>query len=584
MQVRAKRITIVPGKRIEARDAVLYVGHVPVFYFPYYSRSLDARANNFNFVPGYRNSWGPFILGTYTWFLNDQLDGVAHLDYRGKRGPGVGPDVNFHLGQWGEGSLRYYYTHDEDPTEDAAANSPIPNNRQRVYFAYQAAPYTNLEMRSMVRYQSDTNIIREFFEGEYRQNPQPSTYFEVNKFWQNFSLDTYVQPRLNDFLETVERLPDVRLTGYRQQLGATPVYYESESSAGYYRRLFAETNNQPTGIDFYAARADTFHQLLLPETLFGWLDVTPRVGGRFTYYSEASGPGATTDEVNRGVFNTGAELSFKASRLWPDFKSEVFQMDGLRHIIQPSVNYVYVPKPNYAGTNEIPQFDYQLASIPQLPIDFPDYNSIDSIDSENVIRYGLRNRVQTKRDGHVVDFADWQLYLDWRLRPNENQTTLSDLYSDLTLRPFSWVTFGSKIRYDIEDGFFRFSFNTVTLSPNNRWSWSFGHWYQRDDFGPSPTALGQGDNVLISLLFFRLIEDWGLSASHHYDMRNGIMQEQAYTIYHDMRSWTAALSLRVRDNTTGPNDVGVAFTFSLKAMPHYGTGRDVIRPVWFMGG
>ena len=94
-----------------------------------------------------------------------------------------------------------------------------------------------------MRYQSDTNIVREFFEGEYRQNPQPSTYVEVNKYWQNFSLDTYVQPRVNNFLETVERLPDVRLTGYRQQLGASPVYYESESSVGYYRRLFAETNS-----------------------------------------------------------------------------------------------------------------------------------------------------------------------------------------------------------------------------------------------------------------------------------------------------------------------------------------------------
>src|SRR5206468_11039401 len=81
-----------------------------------------------------------------------------------------------------------------------------------------------------------------FFEREDRQDTQPSTYFDVRKFWQNFSLETYVQPRINDFLETVERLPDIRLTGFRQQLGETPVYYESESSAGYYHRRFAETN------------------------------------------------------------------------------------------------------------------------------------------------------------------------------------------------------------------------------------------------------------------------------------------------------------------------------------------------------
>ena len=84
-----------------------------------------------------------------------------------------------------------------------------------------------MSVKAVVRYQSDTNIVREFFEGEYRQDPQPSTYFEVNRFWQNFSVDTYVQPQVNNFLETEERLPDVRLNGQRQQLWESPVYYES---------------------------------------------------------------------------------------------------------------------------------------------------------------------------------------------------------------------------------------------------------------------------------------------------------------------------------------------------------------------
>src|SRR6185369_15360737 len=164
-------------------------------------------------------------------------------------------------------------------------------------------------------------------------------------------------PRVNDFLETVERLPEVRLTGFRQQIGSSPLFYESESSAGYYRRLFAETNGPPVGLNYAAARADTYHQVLLPETFFGWLNVTTRVGGRLTYYSEASGPGATTEELYRGVFNTGAEVSFKASRVWPGIQNKFFDVDGIRHIIEPSVNYVYVPTPNYHGTNDIPQFD-----------------------------------------------------------------------------------------------------------------------------------------------------------------------------------------------------------------------------------
>jgi lipopolysaccharide assembly outer membrane protein LptD (OstA) len=583
IKVRAHYIKIIPGDKIIARHAILYVAGVPVFYFPYYSRNLGPRANNFNFTPGYRSSFGPFLLSSYTFHLDEELDGNVHVDYRQKRGVGAGPNLDYHLGQWGDGSLRYYYLHDEDPS--AFGGDPAtPHNRQRVYFSYQANPATNLNVKALVRYQGDTNIIREFFEGEYFQNAQPNTYVEANKFWPNFSVDTYVQPRVNDFLDTVERLPDVRLTGYRQQLGGTPVYYESESSVGYYRRLFPETNSVSTGLNYSATRADTYHQLLLPETFFGWLNVTPRVGGRYTYYSTATGPGATTDEVNRGVFNTGAEFSFKASRVWPGVRNQLLEVDGLRHIFEPSVNYVFVPRPNAVGTNELPQFDYELSGLRLLPIDFPDYNAVDSIDSQNVLRLGLHNKLQTKRNGQVVNLVNWDLYTDWRLQPNPNQTTFADLYSDLAVRPRSWLTVESLTRYDVDNGQCRMSLTTLTLQPNNKWSWTLGQFYLRDDYSSSPTAWGAGNNLFTSSIYYRLNENWGLRAAHRFEARDGRLQEQAYSIYRDLRSWTVALTFRVLDNVNGRQDVTVAFTFSLKAAPRYGLGADTGRSAWLWGG
>ena len=111
-------------------------------------------------------------------------------------------------------------------------------------------------------------MLHDFFEGDYRNNPQPYSFTEVNKYWNNWSLDAETTPQVNDFFNQVERLPDVRLTGYRQQVFNTPFYYESESSAGYYRMFFADTNGPtPTNgppLNYSASRADTFHQLLLP--------------------------------------------------------------------------------------------------------------------------------------------------------------------------------------------------------------------------------------------------------------------------------------------------------------------------------
>jgi lipopolysaccharide assembly outer membrane protein LptD (OstA) len=581
MKVRAKRIKIIPGKRVEARHATLYVGGVPMFYFPYYSRNIGPRANNFNFVPGYRSSYGPFLLSSYHWFLGDDLDGALHLDYRERRGLGGGPDVNYHLGQWGDGSIKYYYLHDLDPNE--SLTNSISKDRERFYYSYLANPFTNFNVRSVVRYQSDLGVEHDFFESQYRENPQPTTFVEANKYWQNFSLDLYVQPRINDFYETVERLPDVRLTGFRQQIGETPLFYESESSAGYYKRLFAETNSLPPTPAFAATRADTYHQILLPETFFGWLNITPRAGERLTYYSDASGAGATTHELTRSVFNTGAEVSFKASRVWPGVQNKIFEVDGLRHIIEPSVNYVYVPNPNYAGTNQIPQFDYQSPSLRLLPIDFPDYNSIDSVDSQNVIRLGLHNKLQTKRGGEVVNLASWDLYTDWRIKPQRQQNTFADLYSDVVLRPRSWLTLESLTRFNIEGGECRMALDSITIHPNDVWSWSLGQYYLQDNFDPETGGWGDGNNLFSSTLFYRLNDNWGFRAAQRYNARNGRLEEQDYTIYRDLRSWTAALTLRYRQSTTGPDDFGVAFTFSLKAFPRFGLGSDTAHATRLLG-
>jgi LPS-assembly protein len=583
IKVRAKYIKIIPGDKIVAHSATLYIGGVPVFYWPYYSRNIGPRANNFNFLPGYRSSWGPFLLSSYQFYMGEALDGTMRVDYREKRGVGLGPNLNYHLGRYGDGTFRYYYMYDQDP--GAGGGDPNINpNRQRVDFSYQADPATNLNVKAVVRYQTDTNIVREFFEGEYHLDPQPNTFFEINRFWQNFSVDTYVQPQVNNFLETQEKLPDVRLNGQRQQLWETPVYYESVSSAGYYRHAYGKTNGVYDGLDYEAPRVDTYQKLLLPYTFFDWLNVTPRVGGRYTYYGATTGPGASTDDESRWVFDTGAEVSAKASRLWPDAENKLFEVDGLRHIVEPSVNYAFVPNPNIYGTNLVPQFDYQLPSLRLLPITMPDYNSIDSIQGENVFRFGLHNKLQTKREGQVATFVDWNIYTDWYLHPNTNQTTFSDFYSDLVIKPRSWLTLESLTRYDIVDNDWRMSLTTVSIQPNNTWTWTVGQFYLRQDLSGSPTALGPGNNEFISNLLLRLNENWGFRAAQVFDARTGAMQDQFYTVYRDMRSWTGALTLRKRTNTGTPNDLTVAFTFSFKASPRYGRPSDIGMPYWLLGG
>jgi LPS-assembly protein len=575
-KVRAKSIKIVPGEYFVARNAYLYIGNVPVFYFPYYRRNLNENGNSFTFVPGYRSSFGAFLLTTYHWYLNDDVQGSIHADVREKRGFGAGPDFHLNFGDYGDALLKYYYTYDKNPALDGSSLT-LPNNRQRAFFNYTGMPATNLTINAQAAWWSDPLVTHDFFESEYRKDIQPKSYFDVEQAWQNWSLDALAEPRVNGFFENVERLPEVRLTGFPQQIFDTPLYYESQSSVGWYRHRFSDTNF--TMEPYSASRADTFHQITLPETFFGWLNVTPRAGGRFTSYSQAEGPGATTTEENRTVFNTGADVSTKLSRTWPGVENHLLDLDGVRHIIEPSIDYVYVPSPS-VPPGKLPQFDYELTnSLYMVPIDFPDYNAIDSIDSQNVIRYGFRNRLQTKRDGQVGDFVNWGIYTDWRIKPQHGQSTFSDMFSDLELKPTKHITLTSQTRFDIRDGRFNLARHAITFQPNSVWSWTVGHYFLRNE----PQFGGIGADLITSTFYYRFNDNWGARISHQFDATSGTMQEQYYTLYRDLRSWTAGLTFRIEQNVGGSRDYTVAFTFSLKAFPRFGLGQDTVNSATLIG-
>jgi lipopolysaccharide assembly outer membrane protein LptD (OstA) len=582
-RVKASRIKVIPGQSVQMWHAVLYVGDVPMFYFPYYQRNLGPRGNNFTTTPGYRSRYGGYLLNTYTWFLGDVADGKLHIDYRERRGVGAGPDINLHLERWGDLSLKYYYQNDARPNSSTNAFpqfGSMPQNRQRFYAGWQATPATNLNFKALVNYQSDPLFLHDFFEGDYSLNPQPSTFIEANKYWNNWSLDALVTPRINNFFNQVERLPDLKLTGFRQQILGTPLYYDSESSLGWYHAYVANTTNglYPFTNGYFAdsaARADTYHQVSLPWVFFNKINVAPYVGGRFTYYSRRSDASSSSDETYRGVLTTGLRTSFKATRLWTGVTNSFWDVDGLRHVIEPSADYVFIPRPS-AAASQLPQFDSENPSLLLSPVLLGDYNSIDSITSQNVVRFGLRNLLQTKRGGALDELVNWNVMLDWRLDPNLNQSPVNDLYSRFAIRPRRWLTAESQLRYDLDHGDLNLAFHQLTFAPGDRWSWGIGHWYLRGgNWGNN--AWGE-NNFISSTLFYRVNDNWGLRATHNYNSANGRLQEQFYTIYRDLRSFTGALTFRVLDEPNHASDFTVAFMLSLKASPSVRVGEDTVNP------
>jgi hypothetical protein len=293
-----------------------------------------------------------------------------------------------------------------------------------------------------------------------------------------------------------------------------------------------------------------------------------------TYYSSQNiTNGTANSDTTREVFNTGIGTSFKASQTWVGATNSALQIDGLRHIIEPSANYVYVPDPSTPPA-KLPQFDGEQPSLMLLPDTFPDYNDIDSIDTQNAIRFGLRNTLQTKRDGQLDNLLSWNMNLDWRLDPKNGQENFGDLYSAVAFRPRTWVTAESQTRSDLNDGKLNMSFQQLTFAPNDRWSWGVGYWYLRGGAWGNNPAWTENQTVT-STVFVRLGDNWGARMTDNYNCVTSRLQEQFYTIYRDLRSWTSALTFRVTNDAGNSANYTIALTLSLKASPSMSVGEDV---------
>ena len=559
--IKAKEVEVATGKHIVFREATLYAGKVPLLHLPYYKRSLKSRPLNLRLSPGYKSEWGPYLLSSFRLPGNEEFKGEFNLDYRADRGFGLGPRIQYKSPEWGEGNLNLYRASDDDPLTDSRG---IAINRERDLAQWSHRfKRGSLTATSVLSYESDEYMRRDFFEDQYQKNVQPNSYFELSKDWSNYNLSLLAQPRVNAFYEGIQRTPDVKLSGTRHQLGNSPFYYDTESSVGYLERRY---NYASSSNDYGLLRADTLHQIYLPKTYGGWLNVTPRIGTRLTHYGESNGVGSTKTSSERYIAHTGLEISTKFSKMMPEIDNKLLGIsNGARHIIQPSINYAFIPNPNRVP-DELDKFDYEITGPRLLPIDLPEYNAIDNIDSQNVLRMSLRNRLQTKRSKSLVDVIDWDVYTDWRLDPNTSQNTFADAFSDAYLQPRDWLTLNSNLRYDIDNSLWRTYTHGFSIHPeSHEWSINAGQYYYLAQ--PSVSSADRTD-VYYSGLGLRLNENWSLSTRQYYDSKAGQMSQHDYILYRDMRSWTFFIDLSFRKDTgRRRDDTSISFNYSLKAFP-----------------
>ena len=587
-QLRATTVRVYENDRIILKNVTMYIGRVPVFYFPYLYQSLN---DAFSFVisPAYMSSWGPSILSRISFPITRNIKGTARLDYRTRRGIAGGFDADMKYGPKNRSfaNLRTYFVNDENPTLNRTSlpRGSIHKERYRLSLGNRTEFGHDIHGIIGVTRLSDPFLLQDFFPGEFRINPTPDNIASLTKYNPLYSLTAYTRFQLNDFYEVTERLPEIALDIKRQPLFGSPVFYEGEASFSHLRRNFPKGDFVQ---DYDAVRLDTFHQLSYPNTYFGWLSVVPRAGIRATYYTDSRdisnfippvnpnphipdfllAPLGTLDApmLNGGnayrlFVNAGVESSFKISRTWEQVQIRRLGLDGLRHIMQPFVNYSYLFGQG-ANPAEILQFDRYIPSTRLQPIDFPQFTAIDSIDDWSIARVGMRNRLQTRRDDVTINWMELETYFDINFDNPYDRTNFSNVFNNFWFNPVPWVAFGVGSQVPlIEEGFTEVN-TGVRVQPIANLQLNFEHRFLNENpFFPNSSLYTAG-------VYYRINDHWAAGAWARYEASTGFVEEQRYTIYRDLTSWVASLGGVVRNNG-GIKEYGVLLTFTVKALPKF---------------
>lgn len=530
VSIHAKEARIKDG-RVYTKGATFYaLGFIPYLYLPSYSRSLDSHERFFQFVPGYSSRLGGFLLTAYNYRLAENLRGITRLDYRSKRGVGVGQDFVWkdRANESYEGIIGGYYTKDDEPLEGPEEEGRTVDNVEEERYRLRLNHYQSFSDRDYlladVNYLSDPYILQDFFNREFRYAVQPENRVTLTHRGDDYTAAIGLNKRLNDFYENVDRLPEISLDVPRKQVGDVGLFYESRNSASYLEKLYPEGSLDE---EYDAFRADTGHTLFYPIRSLGFLNIIPRAGYRGTYYSETLSSatvtntsinedefGAVTVTTNifdtlsdegadvRNIYQLGWEGSFKAFRTWDDY-IVMSDGDGLRHVAEPYLDHTFQPRPNITP-DELPQFD-----------------EIDTLDKRHDIKLGMRNKMQTRRSRQPVDLIDLNVYSFYRVEPEDDEEDFTDLFWDADMSLVRWLRIEFDGSYDFyEDGLK--TFNTqVGYVMEDLSSISLEHRYQLDS------------QSLVSLVIDLFPQDrWSFEADFRMDFEDDELEEQSYFVKH----------------------------------------------------
>jgi LPS-assembly protein len=551
--LKAKEIRVFPNDKIIAKNVVYYIGKTPVLWVPYYYQPNIEMKAKVQFVPGLTSDWGYFLLSSWRFHVkgNTKVDIVS--DYRTKKGFAFGGNLYYDLDDTGieglgKGLLRGYFidqngfgTYDPSEFRDEGTEQRW---RRRIQWKHRL----NFDERTVGIMEfnklSDEHVLKDYFYNEYEENnPVPPNYISVINTMPNYSFALEAQKRFNDFYTVTQRLPEVKLDIFDQRLWDTPVYYGSASSFTYFEKEYAFLSSPPEKV----GRADTYQKISY-ATGIGPVSIVPYGTLQGTVYSRTKDQ---SQAAVRGTFGGGVDTFVRFNRVF-DVDIDNFGLDihGLRHIVAPRARYYYTYRPSMSKESF-----YQM-------------DEIDALEHLNGMLFSFENKLQTKRGlpGSMasVDLIRSIISTDYSFREKEGGPRFKVLYSELEVKPYSWLYFDNRLEVETENFSIKTNSIEAIVQPWKNFQAALGYRYEkRPDNSRNHITLDTS---------WVINPKWSVGLYERFDLEKNDIEEQQLTVTRDLHCWAVDMVYNVDGSNIFEDNFTFWLAFRLKAFPELPIG------------
>jgi len=529
---------------LQARDNHLQAWGVPFFYIPYIAGENIENWPLKSFQYGHSSKWGHYVLTTWGGDLYtnkssevglSKVQWLLDLDTRSERGLAGGPQIlykgTFPVESQFTGQWRAYYIHDQPLSHLGESMDYVPDEdddatwdrRYRLGGVHRHRfPhdwFLDIEFSRI----SDRNVLRDFFEKEFREEKEPETYIYARKYWDHSAATLLTRWRVNDFQSQIEYLPQGTYEVIHQPLFSKTIsrlYWTSRVEVSEVRR--ADDKDYQSLWDHTRLFRTDWHNTLSYSFSVGPLHILPFASGRLSYFEKDR-----DDELNvlRSTGEMGVEVATNFYRFF-GWKSEFLELNEVLHVITPRIRYHWIYA-NSQGSQDL------------IPID-----SMENVDRMQSLDIVLTNRLRTMRKDQVVDF----FWLDITLRyfPDLPVTAVKTKDSpwdnwdnvrvDLLwyVRSNLWLRTRAEWDWNVHD--FEMVNATIGYDATDSISCWLDHRYERHE-----------SSIATASLEYKYNEKWTFSISSQYDFHKTELREVKFMVRRVLHCFALDINVKYDD-------------------------------------